>query len=129
MSDTAESIMGYLAHRYFNNECFVTHNKFKPRGFVIHHLRYIDNDVRRENYPKGEKGRLQYLINLKVMVEKQPFRFMLITNGVHIRLDHFKRGLTRMRRDNVTRLFVAYLLTEKKNIIKKQKHYHRYKRC
>lgn len=126
MNESSESIMQELALRFFDNKCFVTHEKFKKRGYVIHHLKYIDNDVRRENYPKGEKGRLEYLIDLKVVVEQQPYRFMLLKNGIHTRLDHFKRGLTRMKRDNVTRLFVAYLLTEKKNIIKK-KHYKRYK--
>ena len=128
MNDSAESIMGYLAHKYFNSECFVTHEKFKPRGFVIHHLRYIDNDVRRENYPKGEKGRLSYLRALRTMVEREPFRFMLLKNGMHTKLDHYKNGLCRMKRDNVMRLYVAWLLTEKKNIIKKQKHYKRYKK-
>jgi 7,8-dihydro-6-hydroxymethylpterin-pyrophosphokinase len=44
-------------HSIFDNRCFVTHEKFKERGFVIHHLWYIENDVRRENYPKGDKGR------------------------------------------------------------------------
>lgn len=112
--ESATEIMRYLARRYFDNRCFVTHDKFKDRGFVIHHLRYIDNDVRRENYPKGEKGRTEYLRALKLMVEREPFRFMLLKNGVHTRLDHFKRGLTRMKRDNFSRLVVAVLLTEKK---------------
>jgi hypothetical protein len=114
LSESATDIMRYLARTYFNNECFVSKEKFKDRGFVIHHLKYIDNDVRRENYPKGEKGRLQYLRALKPMVEKQPFRFMLLKNGWHTRIDHPRRGLSRLKRDNFSRLVVAVLLTEKK---------------
>jgi len=113
LSESATDIMRYLARNYFNNECFVSKEKFKDRGFVIHHLKYIDNDVRRENYPKGEKGRLQYLKALKPMVEKQPFRFMLLKNGWHTRIDHPRRGLSRLKRDNFSRLVVAVLLTEK----------------
>lgn len=113
MSDTCESIMSDLARRFFDNQCFISHEKFKPRGFVIHHLRYIQNDVRRENFPKGEKGRLQYLKKLKRQVEKRPFDFMLLKNGWHTRIDHPRRGLSRLKRDNFSRLVVAVLLTEK----------------
>ena len=111
MSST--EIMRYLARRYFNNECFVTKEKFKDKGFVIHHLKYIENDVRRENYPKGEKGRFEYLKDLMPMVEQMPFRFMLIKNGVHTRIDHPRRGLSRLKRDNFIRLVVAVLMTRK----------------
>ena len=48
MNDEATDIMAYLAKIYFDNRCFVTHEKFRRRGFVIHHLWYIDHDVRRE---------------------------------------------------------------------------------
>ncbi len=107
-----------LAIRFFDNRCFVTHEKFTRRGFAIHHLKYIDTDKKREVFPKGERGRLQYLKELKPAVELMPWRFMLIKNGIHTRLDHFRRGLTRMKPENVTRLFLAYLLTEKKRKIK-----------
>jgi len=125
MNDTCESIMADLALRFFDNRCFVTHEKFKSRGYVIHHLWYIENDVRREDYKPGEKGRLRYLKSLRKMVERMPFRFMLIKNGIHIKIDHYKRGLARMKRDNFIRLCVAVMLTKKKTIIKK--HYKRYR--
>ena len=70
MMESSSDIMEYLARTFFNNQCFVTKEKFKRTGFVIHHLKYIENDVRREHYPKGEKGRLQYLKALKPMVEQ-----------------------------------------------------------
>ena len=113
MTETSTSIMRYLAHRFFNGECFVTHEKYKDIGFVIHHLKYIQNDVRRDQFPKGEKGRFEYLKKLKPMVENQPFRFILIKNGIHTRIDHPRRGLSRLKRENFIRLVVAVLLTEK----------------
>lgn len=113
MIETSTSIMRYLARTYFNNECFVTHEKFRETGYVIHHLFYIEGDVRREHYPKGDKGRLEYLKALRPMVEREPYRFMLLKNGVHTRIDHPRRGLSRLKRDNFTRLVVAVLLTRK----------------
>ncbi len=117
-----------LAIRFFDNRCFVTHEKFKKRGFVIHHLKYIDGDVRRENYPTGEKGRLEYLKDLRPMVEAIPGRFMLLKNGIHTRIDHPRNGLSRMKKENQSRLFVAVLLTQKEPRIIKKKHYKRYGR-
>ena len=115
-----------LALRFFDNKCFITHEKFKKTGFVIHHLRYIDSDQKRECFKSGENGRLEYLQALKPQVEQQPWRFMLLKNSMHGKLDHFRNGLTRMKPENVTRLVVAYLLTEKKRKIKIKQHYKRH---
>jgi hypothetical protein len=113
LNDEATKIMQELAIRFFDNKCFVTHEKFKSRGFVIHHLWYIDHDVRRENYPKGDKGRQSYMKELKGMVEKNPDRFILIKNGIHTRIDHPRNGLSRMKKDNFTRLVIAVKMTIK----------------
>ena len=113
LNDDATKIMSYLALAYFDNRCFVTHDKFRPRGFVIHHLFYIDKDVIRGNYPKGEKGRQDYIRDLKPMVEQQPERFMLLKNGIHTRMDHVRNGLTRMKKENFTRLVLAVNMTQK----------------
>ena len=146
-----------LALRFFDNRCFVTREKFKKRGFVIHHLWYLENDVRRENYPNGEKGRLEYLTDLRPMVEKGLskkeqneekfrlkilkqemnnmfdelaenglYRFMLLKNGVHTRIDHPRNGLSRMKKENQMRLFLAVMMTKKEPRIIKKKHYKRY---
>jgi len=106
--------MRYLAEKYFEDRCFCTQEKFKDRGFVIHHLYYIDNDVERKNYVKGEKGRYEYLKDLLPLVEKDPDRFVLIKNGIHTRLDHVRRGLTRMKRENFLRLVMLVLMTKKR---------------
>ena len=108
--------MIFLAEKYFNNKCFCTLEKFKTKGFVIHHLRYIDSDIERKNFPKGDKGRYEYLKALLPMIEKDPDRFVLIKNGIHTRLDHIRRGLTRMKRENFLRLVLLVLLSEKRNI-------------
>lgn len=113
------NIMADLAFRFFDNRCFVDHTKFKPTGFVLHHLRYIDNDVTRDQYPKGEKGRFYYLKALKPMVEKEPFRFALIRNTWHSYIDGVRKingpGLARLKRENLARLIVLVLLTEPKH--------------
>jgi len=128
MNETSTDIMADLAYRFFDNQCFVTRQRFKKRGFVIHHLKYIEDDVVRGDYPKGEKGRYEYLKDLRPMVENMPFRFMLVTNGIHTRLDHVRRGLTRMKRENFIRLSIAVILTEKHKVKKKVKSYKRYKK-
>lgn len=112
--ESSTAIMTYLAEKYFDNRCWVTHEKFKPRGFVIHHLRYIENDVERKDYPSGEKGRYAYLKDLVPLIEKDPKRFVLIKNGIHTRLDHVRRGLTRMKRENFIRLAKLVIMTEKR---------------
>lgn len=126
--ESSTEIMRYLARRYFDNQCFVTREKFKDRGFVIHHLWYIENDVKRDNYPDGENGRNQYLNDLKPMVELMPFRFMLLKNGIHTRIDHFRTGLARMKKENQLRLFLAVMMTKKPERIIKKKHYKRHRK-
>ena len=112
--ESSTAIMTYLADKYFDNKCWVTHEKFKPRGFVIHNLRYIENDVERKDYPSGEKGRYAYLKDLVPLIERDPKRFVLIKNGIHTRLDHVRRGLTRMKRENFIRLAKLVIMTEKR---------------
>ena len=110
---TAVDIMSYLAKKYFENRCFVTHEKFRNKGFVIHHLWYIEGDVKRSQFPNTVKGRNDYMTALQPLVEMQPYRFVLIKNGIHTRIDHPRNGLSRMKRDNFSRLCVAVLLTKK----------------
>ena len=111
--DSSTKIMRFLAETYFDNMCFCTHEKFKDRGFVIHHLYYINNDVIRSDYPAGEKGRFEYLTDLVPMIKKNPDRLVLIKNGNHTRLDHVRRGLTRMKRENFLRLVLLVFMTKK----------------
>ena len=144
MRDEATEIMGYLARTYFDNHCFVTKEKFRDRGYVIHHLWYKIKDITRGEYPKGEVGRQSYIKALKPEVEKkltreekldyykrlealkyefdelfkeminnEPMRFMLLKNGIHTRIDHVRNGLSRMKRENQMRLFIAVLMTVK----------------
>ena len=50
---------------------------------------------------------------LKGIVEKNPDRFILIKNGIHTRIDHPRNGLSRMKKDNFTRLVLAVKMTIK----------------
>ena len=108
----SQEIMKSLSKLY-DERCFVTHQPFKIKGFVLHHLWYIEGDVVRKNYPKGVKGREQYIIDLEPLVREQPFRFILITNGIHTKLDHVRNGVSRLKRVNQYRFIVALLLTRK----------------
>lgn len=109
----SQSILSYLASKYYNNRCFVTLTKFKKSGFVIHHLWYIEGDIVRKNYPKTPKGRDDYYADLLPLVENMPFRFILITNGIHTKLDHVRNGVSRLKRENQYRFIVALLMTRK----------------
>ena len=95
MIKSSSEIMGYVARTYFDNHCYVTHKKWEPRGFAIHHIEEIENDVLRRNYPKGNKGRDLYLNDLLPLIDDNPDRFALIKNFVHTRLDHVRYGTTR----------------------------------
>ena len=100
MIESSTDIMRYLARNYFNNECFVTKEQFQDKGFVIHHIIEIEKDVLRSQFPKGIKGRDQYLNALKPLVESDPSRFALIKNGIHTKLDHKRNGVTRLKMEN-----------------------------
>jgi len=99
VSESAREIMQDLAVRFFHNQCEVTHKEFEPKGFAIHHITEIENDVLRKFYPYSVKGRDDYLRDLKPLVEDQPDRFALIKNFVHTRLDHKRNGTTRFPMD------------------------------
>ena len=100
MLESSIKIMSYLARTYFKNRCEVTHEPFQDKGFVIHHVREIENDVLRSQFPKGVKGRDLYLNALKPLVESDPSRFVLIKNGIHTKLDHKRNGVTRLKMEN-----------------------------
>ena len=111
--------MAYLARKYFNNRCEVTLEEYKSKGFVIHHIREIEKDVLRSQFPKGEKGRFEYLKALMPLVERDPSRFALIKNGIHTKLDHKRNGVTRLKMENRKRFCDLAMRTQH---IKKTKH-------
>lgn len=115
MIETSTDVMRYLARRFFDNKCFVTHETFKDKGFVIHHIFEIEHDVLRSQFAKGEKGRYEYLRSLKSMVEDRPERFALIKNGIHTKLDHKRNGVTRLKMENRKRFCDLALRTIHRN--------------
>ena len=100
--------------KLYDNRCFVTHEPFKIKGFVLHHLWYLQNDIERKNYPKGVKGRDQYIIDLEPFVRNMPFRFVLIKNGIHTKLDHVRNGVSRLKKENQYRFITLMLMTRKR---------------
>lgn len=92
-----------LADEFFNGQCEVTLRKVKPTGFAIHHVRYIENDVERKNYPNTYSGTVQYYRDLAPLIEDEPNRFALITNGVHRKLDGYKTGVCRLKYESRVR--------------------------
>ncbi len=88
----------------FNSECYVLHTKFKPKGFTLHHIEEIENDVLRRNYKSNNwvNDMNNYYHDLKPLVEDQPERFALITNPIHRKLD-MRGGVTRLLMDNRVR--------------------------
>jgi len=111
LSESASEIMRDLAIRFFHNQCEVTLSKFNIRGFVIHHVHEIQNDVLRKQFPKGVKGRDDYLRALKPLVEECPERFALIKNSIHAKLDHVRNGITRMKMEDRQRFCYLALRT------------------
>ena len=105
----ATEILSKLAHMYYDDRCFVTHEKFRITGFTLHHLWYIENDVIWKHY----KNRDKYYEDLEPLVHDNPKRFILVKNGVHTRIDHPRNGLSRLKRVNFIRLVLAVLLTRK----------------
>ncbi len=114
LPQTAGEIIVELARKWQDGKSFIYELKVKKRGFVIHHLRYRKGQtVTRKEFPDGEKGRDQYHRALKPFYNKWPMDYIIINKNIHITIDHYKRGLSRMKRDNFGRLVLAVLLTEK----------------
>lgn len=103
-----------IANDFFDNRCQVTLEKFKPKGFVIHHVKEIEDDVLRRNYPVGPKGTAEYYNDLYPLVEENKDRFALIKNPIHNKLDNKRNGITRLKMPNRIRFCALALLTEHK---------------
>ena len=143
MTDEATRLMSEMALRFFNNRCEVTHEKFKKRGFVIHHVIELDEgEVLRRHYPNGEKGRAAYLKALYPLVEEDEDlyfkmdgsnrdykrRYALIKNGIHTKLDHVRNGVTRLemeKRQRFCDLAMRTIHKKGKKAKVKKRHYHR----
>jgi hypothetical protein len=94
-------IMEYLANKFFGGKCAVTHKPYEMKGFTIHHLEERDGDVLARDYKKkwGKiRYRIHYLRDLAEQFQNDPTlkdRTVLIRNFVHIRLDHYRNGITK----------------------------------
>ncbi len=111
---SAGEIIVELAKKYQDGKSFIFRKTVLKKGFVIHHLRYRKGQtVRWSDYPKTKKGRDEYNRDLKPYYEKWPMDYIIITNGMHTRIDHPKNGLSNLKTSNFMRLVLAVLLTKK----------------
>lgn len=87
----------------FKSRCYVCLTQASKRGFTFHHKNYVENDVVRSNYPKNEKGTLDYYRALKPLIEKNPTRFLWVCNPHHQSITR----LCRFNKENRKRLISA----------------------
>lgn len=95
---TAPEIFMEIANEFFDGQCRVTRTKVRNRGFAIHHIRYLEEgEVERKMYPATPAGTINYYKDLRPLIEEEPDRFALITNGVHRKLDGYRVGICRYK--------------------------------
>lgn len=87
----------------FKSKCYVCLTKVSKRGFTFHHKSYIKNDIVRKNYPKNEKGTLDYYRDLAPLIKKNPERFLWVCNPHHQSITR----LARFNKENRQRLIDA----------------------
>lgn len=106
--------MKFLAETYFENRCAVTHKEF-GKGFTIHHLEEKPGDILARDYVKlyRAKGqgpyryRVHYLRALKNQFATDSTltdRTILITTMIHMKLDHPRNGICKLKMDTRQRL-------------------------
>lgn len=75
----------------FGSKCHICKTKVSRKGFTIHHVWYIQNDVTYSQFPKNTSGKLEYYIKLAPMVKANPKRFRYLCNPCHQSLERFLR--------------------------------------
>ena len=77
--------------RLYGSKCHICKTKVSKKGFTIHHVWYIQNDVTYSQFPKNTSGTLEYYIKLAPMVKSNPKRFRYLCNPCHQTLERFLR--------------------------------------
>ena len=126
------------AIKFLINKYFLT--KTIEKGDIIQsakkNMKYKDSNVKtfqhliktpRKSVIARSEKQSEYIKALKPFVEKNPDRFMLIKNGIHTRIDHHRNGLSRMKKENFTRLVVAVKMTKKTKRKGNKRSYRRHK--
>lgn len=96
--------------KIIGNTCFVCGCKKAKKGMTVHHLEYIFDDVKYNNYPRTADGHLKYYKALLVAVEDTPERFMFLCNVHHQALER----LNRYRETTLDKLLEALSFTHTK---------------
>lgn len=89
-------------------KCFICEKSKSRRGFTIHHLRYVFNDIIYKNYPHDTDGQYRYYKDLEPVVLEDLERFMYLCNTDHVALERANRYIP----EKFVRLIEALILTE-----------------
>ncbi len=89
-------------------KCFICEKSKSRKGFTIHHLKYIFNDIIYKNYPHDTDGQYRYYKDLEPVVLNDLERFMYLCNVDHVALER----LNRYGAEKVVRLIKALIMTE-----------------
>ena len=89
-------------------KCFICEKSKAKKGFTVHHLKYIFNDIIYKNYPHDTDGQYRYYQDLEKVVMKEQERFMYLCNVDHVALER----LNRYGAEKVVRLIKALIMTE-----------------
>ena len=90
--------------------CFVCEKDKSKKGFTVHHLKYIFQDVFYKNYKQygPTDGQYRYYVDLEPVVLDDLDRFMFLCNPHHISLER----LNRYNPETIVKLLEALLLTK-----------------
>lgn len=77
--------------RMYGSKCHLCGTVSSKKGFTIHHIWYIQNDVIYSQFPKNSSGSLDYYLKLAPLVKSNPKRFRYLCNPCHQRLERFLR--------------------------------------
>ncbi len=76
------SIKTNLAKK-FGSKCFLCKIERTKKGFVFHHIWYIQNDVTHDQFPKNTSGTLEYHTKLAPLIREDSKRFRYLCNPCH----------------------------------------------
>jgi len=91
-----------------DGKCFVCGKAKSKKGFTIHHLWYVFNDITYDKYPHDSDGQLKYYQDLEPVVMKEKERFLYLCNTDHVALER----INRYNPEKLLKLIEAFLLTK-----------------
>jgi len=97
-----------LGEALSEGKCFVCGKGKSKKGFTVHHLWYVFDDVTYDKYPHDTAGQLRYYQDLEPVVMKEMNRFLYLCNTDHVALER----LNRYGEEKLASLIQALLMTK-----------------